>query len=74
MGGILHLKSTAGCQISSLIFGFRGDPIHIPCKIAEGLKVLSHLGKWERTLPSFGKFSWSIQRAPPLNPNIKVDI
>jgi hypothetical protein len=37
MGGILHLKSTAGCQISSLIFGFRRDPIHIPCKIAEGL-------------------------------------
>jgi hypothetical protein len=30
--------------------------------------------KWERTLPSFGKFSWGIHRAPSLNPNIKVDI
>jgi hypothetical protein len=29
--------------------------------------------KWERTLPSFGNFSWDIYRVPP-NPNIKVDI
>jgi hypothetical protein len=31
MGGILHLKPTAGCQISTLIFEFfLGDPINIP--------------------------------------------
>jgi hypothetical protein len=28
--------------------------------------------KWERTLPSFGNFSWDIYTPP--NPNIKVDI
>jgi hypothetical protein len=29
--------------------------------------------KWERTLPSFGNFSWDIHSPSP-NPNIKVDI
>jgi hypothetical protein len=29
--------------------------------------------KWQRTLPSFGNFSWDIYRVPPI-PNIKVDI
>jgi hypothetical protein len=28
--------------------------------------------KWDRTLPSFGKFSWDIFSTP--NPSIKVDI
>jgi hypothetical protein len=26
----IDLKHTAGCQISTLIFGFWGDPMHIP--------------------------------------------
>jgi hypothetical protein len=30
LGGILHLKPTAGCQISTLIFGIRGRAINIP--------------------------------------------
>jgi hypothetical protein len=29
--------------------------------------------KWERTLPTFGNFSYDINSVPPLNPNIKVD-
>ena len=33
----MHLKPTAGCQISTLIFGFGGGAsIHIPRKITEG--------------------------------------
>ena len=37
LGGILHLKPTAGCQISTLIFGYGGGgAINIPWKIAEG--------------------------------------
>jgi hypothetical protein len=36
LGGIMHLKPTAGCQISTLIFGFGVNPIHIPRKITEG--------------------------------------
>jgi hypothetical protein len=30
--------------------------------------------KWQRTVPSFGNFSWVIYRVSPTNPNIKVDI
>jgi len=30
--------------------------------------------KWERTLPSFGNFSWDIYRVPPKKSNIKVDM
>ena len=54
LGGIMHLKSTAGCQISILIFEkklWRGVSINIPWKIYQGrqsscpllasLKVLS---------------------------------
>ena len=44
LGGFMHLKPTAGCQISTLIFGFKGGAINIPWKIAEGGRVLSHLG------------------------------
>jgi hypothetical protein len=29
LGGIMHLKPTAGCQIPTLIFGFWGDLINI---------------------------------------------
>ena len=45
--GILHLKPTAGCYISTLIFRFvfvlGGYSIYIPWKIPNG-KVLAHLG------------------------------
>ena len=48
----MHLKPTAGCQISTLIFGFGGeDPIHIPGKITEGRKVLCHSGFMSKVLP-----------------------
>jgi hypothetical protein len=40
----MHLKPTAGCQISTLIFGFGGDPIHIPLKITEGRQSSFLLG------------------------------
>jgi hypothetical protein len=40
----MHLKPTVGCQISSLIFGFVGDPIHIPWKITEGRQSSLPLG------------------------------
>jgi hypothetical protein len=50
------------------------------CRITQWLKLVNGLGntfelnpKWERTLPSFGKFSCDIHSSPP-NPNIKVDI
>jgi hypothetical protein len=47
LGGILHLKPTAGCQISTLIFGFRwGDPMNIPLKIAEGRQSYFPLRAW----------------------------
>jgi hypothetical protein len=32
LGGILHLKPTTGCQISTLIFRFRGEPYKYPKK------------------------------------------
>jgi hypothetical protein len=38
MGGLLHLKPTAGCQISTLIFEFsfvEGVSMNIPGKIYE---------------------------------------
>jgi hypothetical protein len=45
LGGILHLKTTAGCQISTLIFGFgRGDHINIPWKNVEGRESSFPLG------------------------------
>jgi len=42
LGGILHLKSTVGCQMSTSILGL--DSIHISCKISNE-KVLAHLIK-----------------------------
>jgi hypothetical protein len=81
LGGIMHLKPTSGCQISTLIFGF-GETLYISHeKLPKDSKVLvKGLGntfnqnpKWQRTVPSFGNFSWNMQRVPP-TPNIKVDI
>jgi hypothetical protein len=64
----MHLKPTAGCQISTLIFGF-GGTLYISL---ETLKLVKGQGntfnlnpKWQRTLPSFGNFSWNMHRVPP---------
>jgi hypothetical protein len=71
LGGFLHLKTTVGCQISTLIFDFFygcGVSINIPWKIYP---------KWSRTLPSLIYFSWDIYRDTPSIKkisNIKVDI
>ena len=52
LGGILHLKPTAGCQISTLLFGF---VLGILCisheKMTKNSKVLSHLRFNSRVLP-----------------------
>jgi hypothetical protein len=45
----MHLKPTAGCKISTLIFGNTFD--------------LSP--KWQRTLPCFSNFSWDMYTVPP---------
>jgi hypothetical protein len=50
------------------------NPTHELKRVKDPYNTFDLNPKWERTLPSFGKFSWSIHRAPPLNPNIKVDI
>jgi accessory gene regulator protein AgrB len=43
--GIMHLKPTAGCQISTLIFGFgRTVSMHIPWKIYQGRQSSCPLG------------------------------
>ena len=49
MGGIMHLKPTAVCQISTLIFGFLGGTLWISHeKLPKNGKVLSHLEfKWK---------------------------
>ena len=36
VGEIMHVKSTAGCQISSFIFGFSGEPYNYPLKNCRG--------------------------------------
>jgi hypothetical protein len=41
----MHLKPTAGCQISTLIFGFGGGTLYISHeKLTKDGKVLCHLG------------------------------
>jgi hypothetical protein len=44
LGGIMHLKPTAGCQISTLIFGFGGTVYISHEKLLKHGKVLCHLG------------------------------
>jgi hypothetical protein len=47
LGGFLHLKPTAGCQISTLIFNFllwRGFSLNIPWKIYQGWQSSWPLG------------------------------
>jgi hypothetical protein len=54
LGFIMHLKPTAGCQISTLIFEkqiVEGVSINIPWKIYQGRKVLAHFGFRLKVLP-----------------------
>jgi hypothetical protein len=76
----MRLKPTKGCQISTLIFGFGGTLLIFHEKLQKKLMSIKDPDnafdlnpKWQRTLPSFGNFSWDMYRVPP-NPNIKVDI
>ena len=47
----MHLKTTAGCQISTLIFGF-GVTLYISHdKLQKDDKVLCHLGFKSKVLP-----------------------
>jgi hypothetical protein len=56
----MHLKPTAGCQLSTFIFGFGG----ILC-IVKGPGNTSDINpKWQRTFPFFSNFSWDMYRVP----------
>ena len=55
-GGIIHLKPTARCQISTLIFGFGGGPLHIPWKITEGRQSSLPLGIYVKGIAR--AFNW----------------
>ena len=46
----MHLKPTAGCQISTLIFGYGGTLYISHDKLQDG-KVLCHLGFTSNVLP-----------------------
>ena len=56
LGGIMHLKPTAGCQISTLIFGFGRDPMHIPWKITAGRQSSFPLGVYVKCIAR--AFNW----------------
>jgi hypothetical protein len=47
----MHLKPTAGCQISTLIFGFGGTLCISHDKLPKDGKVLCHLGFNSKVLP-----------------------
>ena len=48
----MHVKPTAGCQISTLIVGFGGGTLQITHqKISKDGKVISHLGFKSKVLP-----------------------
>ena len=48
----MYLKPTAGCQISTLIFGLGGGTLHIShAKLPKDGKVLCHLGFMSKVLP-----------------------
>jgi hypothetical protein len=48
----MDLKPTAGCQISTLIFGFVGETLYISVdKLPKDGKVLCHLGFTLKVLP-----------------------
>jgi hypothetical protein len=67
LDGIMHLKPTAGCQISTLIFRFRGTlPTQALKTVKDPDNTFDLNPKWERTLPTFGNFSYDINRVPGL--------
>jgi hypothetical protein len=47
----MQLKPTAGCQISTLIFGFGGDLFISHEQIPKDGKVLCHWGLMSKVLP-----------------------
>jgi hypothetical protein len=48
----MHLKPTAGCQISTLIFGFVGETLYISHeKLPKDGKVVCHLVFTSEVLP-----------------------
>ena len=47
----MHLKPTAGCQISTLIFGFEGTLYIFHEKLPKDGKVLCQLGFMSKVLP-----------------------
>jgi hypothetical protein len=47
----MHLKSTAGCQISTLIFGLGGSLYIFHEKLPKDGKVLCHLGVKAKVFP-----------------------
>jgi hypothetical protein len=51
LGGIIHLQPRAGCQISTLIFGFEGTLYISHDKLPKDGKVLYHLGFRSKVLP-----------------------
>jgi hypothetical protein len=51
MDGILYLKPTAGCQITTLIFGLEGDLYIFHEQLQMNVKVLAHLGHKSKVLP-----------------------
>jgi hypothetical protein len=58
-------------QISKLIFDtLRWLEVQNPTQALKSVKSPGNTfdlnSKWERTLPSFGNFSWDIYRVPPI--------
>ena len=48
----MHLKPTAGCQISTLIFGYGGGTLYTSDKqLPKNCKVLCHFGFKSKVLP-----------------------
>ena len=47
----MHLKPTAGCQISTLIFGLGGTLCISHEKLPKDVKVLCHFGLMSKVLP-----------------------
>jgi hypothetical protein len=56
LGGIMHLKPTAECQISTLIFGFRGRPYRYPMKFTEERQSSLPLAVYVKDIA--GAFNW----------------
>ena len=79
LGGTMHLKPTAGGQISTLIFGFGGCTLFISHeKLQKDGKVLCHLGFRSTVLTvSLAIISASVGYAPQAQSrvsNINFDI